>query len=179
MGGRIPSQAPSTSSQGTDTLQRKKQHLIVEKPDERYPKRSTLISPVPRQLDVTCPCDVLRAQCHFCVILSTMHNSGLPWWLSGKESICQCRSHEFSPWSGKIPHVVEQLSLSTTAIEAVLQSPGVTTTEALAPSSLCYTAREATAMRSPGTATRRAPACKEDPAQPKISTKIKFKSLGW
>ena len=28
---------------------------------------------------------------------------GLPWWLSGKESICQCRRHGFDPWSGKIP----------------------------------------------------------------------------
>ena len=23
---------------------------------------------------------------------------GLPWWLSGKESICQCKKHEFDPW---------------------------------------------------------------------------------
>ena len=31
---------------------------------------------------------------------------GLPWWLSGKESICQCRSCRrcgFDPWVGKIP----------------------------------------------------------------------------
>ena len=28
---------------------------------------------------------------------------GLPWWLSGKESACQCRKHGFDPWSGKIP----------------------------------------------------------------------------
>ena len=28
---------------------------------------------------------------------------GLPWWLSGKESICQCRSHRIHPWVGKIP----------------------------------------------------------------------------
>ena len=29
-----------------------------------------------------------------------------PWWLSGKESACQCRGcrrHEFNPWVGKIP----------------------------------------------------------------------------
>ena len=82
-------------------------------------KRLTLISPIPGQLDVTCPCDVLTAQCHFCVIRSTMHNLGRPWWLSGKESICQCRSHEFNPWSGKIPHAAELLSPSTAAIEAV------------------------------------------------------------
>ena len=27
----------------------------------------------------------------------------LPWWLSGKESTCQCRRCEFNPWVGKIP----------------------------------------------------------------------------
>ena len=26
-----------------------------------------------------------------------------PWWLSGKESACQCRRHRFHPWVGKIP----------------------------------------------------------------------------
>ena len=25
------------------------------------------------------------------------------WWLSGKESTCQCRRHTFDPWVGKIP----------------------------------------------------------------------------
>ena len=28
---------------------------------------------------------------------------GLPWWLSGKESICQCTRRRFNPWVGKIP----------------------------------------------------------------------------
>ena len=28
---------------------------------------------------------------------------GLPQWLSGKESTCQCRRHGFDPWVGKIP----------------------------------------------------------------------------
>ena len=27
----------------------------------------------------------------------------LTWWLSGKESACQCRRHKFSPWVGKFP----------------------------------------------------------------------------
>ena len=30
-------------------------------------------------------------------------HTGLPWWLSGKQSAYQCRSHGFNPWSGKIP----------------------------------------------------------------------------
>ena len=28
---------------------------------------------------------------------------GLPWWLSGKESACQCRRCGFDPWVGKMP----------------------------------------------------------------------------
>ena len=28
---------------------------------------------------------------------------GLPWWLSGKDSACQCRRCQFPPWVGKIP----------------------------------------------------------------------------
>ena len=32
---------------------------------------------------------------------------GLPWWLSGKESACQCRGHGFDPWSRKIPHTLK------------------------------------------------------------------------
>ena len=28
---------------------------------------------------------------------------GLPRWLGGKESACQCRRHGFDPWVGKIP----------------------------------------------------------------------------
>ena len=31
------------------------------------------------------------------------HFGGHPWWLSGKESICQCRRYESDPWIGKIP----------------------------------------------------------------------------
>ena len=45
---------------------------------------------------------------------------GLPWWLSGKESTCQCRRHRFDPWSGRIPPAAGQLSLCTTAIELAL-----------------------------------------------------------
>ena len=38
---------------------------------------------------------------HFFAWPSIPH--GLPRWLSGKESACQCRSHGFGPWLGKIP----------------------------------------------------------------------------
>ena len=55
--------------------------------------------------------------------------SGLPWWLSGKESACQCRRHRFDPWSRKSPHVSEQLSPCASTIELVLWSLGAITTE--------------------------------------------------
>ena len=38
---------------------------------------------------------------------------GLPWWLSGKESLSQCRRHRFDSWYRKIPHASEQLSPRT------------------------------------------------------------------
>ena len=41
---------------------------------------------------------------------------GLPWWLGGKESTCQCRRHGFNPWSRRIPQATEWLR------------PGATTT---------------------------------------------------
>ena len=53
--------------------------------------------------------------------------SGLPWWLSDRESTCQCRRHGYHPWSRKIPHAVEQWSPCPTTIEPVLQSPGAAT----------------------------------------------------
>ena len=35
---------------------------------------------------------------------------GLPWWLNGKASNCQCKRYGLDPWSGKIPHASEQVS---------------------------------------------------------------------
>ena len=40
------------------------------------------------------------------------------WWYSGEESAYQCRRRRFDPWSGKIPHAAEQLSLCSTATES-------------------------------------------------------------
>ena len=47
---------------------------------------------------------------------------GLPWWLHGKESACwcQCRRHKFDPWSGKMPHAMEQLNPWAATTEPVL-----------------------------------------------------------
>ena len=35
-----------------------------------------------------------------------MHQMGLPWQFSGKESACQCRRHRFDPWSRRIPQAL-------------------------------------------------------------------------
>ena len=66
---------------------------------------------------------------------------GLPWWLSGKESACQCSRHEFDPWSRKIPHAVGQLTPCATATEPVLWSSGAATTESYMPWSPSSTMR--------------------------------------
>jgi len=53
----------------------------------------------------------------------------LPWWLSGKESTCQCRKHRFDPWSGKIPSAKEQQGPQATTTEVMLQSLAAATIE--------------------------------------------------
>ena len=80
----------------------------------------------------------------------------LPWWLSGKESACQCRRHRFNPWSGKIPRAVEQLSPSTTITEPVLRAWGRKLLKPSCPRA-CSATREATAIRSPCTTTGEEP----------------------
>ena len=52
------------------------------------------------------------------------HITGLPWWLSGKESACQCRRHKFNPWVRKIP--CWENSIETGILSRVRQitSPG-------------------------------------------------------
>ena len=43
---------------------------------------------------------------HLFTFSSPLHSFGLPWWLSGKESVWQSRIHRrcrFNPWAGKIP----------------------------------------------------------------------------
>ena len=37
------------------------------------------------------------------VVLLLSWQFGVPWWLSSKESTCQCRRPGFNPWVGKIP----------------------------------------------------------------------------
>ena len=105
---------------------------------------------------------------------------GLSWWLSGKESICQCKKHGFDPCSRKIPHAVKQLSPCTTTIQPVLQGPGAATIEPQVPQSLSSAIREATAMRSQYTKTREQPlftATREKPAQQRGPSTTKHKII--
>ena len=95
---------------------------------------SALFPALTTELVCPCPC---RSCCWLlmCVscVLSTAYTlavdmngpikwclCGLPWGLSGRESASRCRWCEFDPWSRKIPHALEQLSLCTTAMEPVL-----------------------------------------------------------
>ena len=75
---------------------------------------------------------------------------GLPWWLSGYESACQCRGHRFDPWRGTIPHAAEQLILSAT-----LLNPAAT----IEPKTQYSAIREATTMRSSYTSMKRTLTC--------------------
>ena len=66
------------------------------------------------------PCPVTAINGQVPQLLPKKAVVGFPWWLSGKESTCQCRRHGFDSWSRKIPHAVEQLSPCTTTTELVL-----------------------------------------------------------
>ena len=81
-------------------------------------------------------------------------NSRASLWLSGKESVCQCRGHKLDPWLMKIPHTMRQLSPCTTTTETALQILGATATKALAPWRVFSATREVTIMRSLCTTTR-------------------------
>ena len=79
--------------------------------------------------------------------------TGLPWWLSSAEFTCKHRRHGFNPWSQKIPHVWEQLSLRATLLSLCprAQDPHYWSLRALEP---MFATREAITMRSPHTTTR-------------------------
>ena len=53
-----------------------------------------------------------------CPKVSTrVEDLGLPWWSSGYESALQGKGHWFSPWSGKIPRLMGQLSPWAATVE--------------------------------------------------------------
>ena len=87
-----------------------------------------------------------RLSMHTLTLLAKVRKvSGLPCCYNESESTWHCRRHGFNPWSWNIPPAKEQLC------------PCATSTEALAPWSLCSVTREATAVRSPLTATKSKP----------------------
>ena len=51
------------------------------------------------------------------------------------------QGHGFDPWSGKIPHATEQLSLYTTTTESEPWSPSAAATEPMSPGA-CAPQRE-------------------------------------
>ena len=76
-------------------------------------------------------------------------SQGLPWWLSGWRSTCQCRRHRFNPWSRKIPHALEQLNPCTTTCEPVLKGLWAATTEPVCHNYWSPSTRETTAIKKP------------------------------
>ena len=56
------------------------------------------------------------------ILIHICDDSGLPRWLSKKESACQCRRHRFHPWSGKVPHASKQLNPWATTIKSALEA---------------------------------------------------------
>ena len=89
--------------------------------------------------------DVLAFRCYtgFSIVVvnggySLVAVHGIPWWLSGKESACQCRRHGFHPWSRKMPQNIEAcepqlLSLCSRAWESQALSPCAAVAEAWVP----------------------------------------------
>ena len=67
---------------------------------------------------------IVLSQCSFtqkqAQVINIKNHQGLPWWLRGEESACQCRTHRFDPSSGRIPHATEHLSLCTATTESML-----------------------------------------------------------
>ena len=57
------------------------------------------------------------------------HWLGLPWWYSGQKSTCLFWGQGFDPWSGKIPHIEEQLGPCSTGEATAMRSPCTTPRE--------------------------------------------------
>ena len=74
--------------------------------------------------------------------LKMVYPSGLPWWVSGKESACQCRGHGFDLWSGKIPYAMGHLSSAPQLPKPAHLEPCSATREATSVRSLCTPTRE-------------------------------------
>ena len=95
---------------------------------------------------------LMRGVCVCVCVCVFKFNWGLPWWLSGKQSSCECRRHRFDPWSGKIPCAAKHLSPCAATTEPTCHN--YWSLHAREP---CSTTREATAARSLNTARKSSP----------------------
>ena len=68
-------------------------HIKFQEMIEKIPLRSLKKNPRKTRKTAVNKPGMLRKQ-----------NTGLSWWLSGKESTCQRRRHRFDPRAGKAPH---------------------------------------------------------------------------
>ena len=96
---------------------------------------------------------------------------GLPCWLGGEESTCQCRRHRFDSWSRRTPHAVKQLSPCATTTEPGLESQEATTTEPRCLDRACALQPEKPPQRETHSLQPEKGLCSnKDPMQPKINT---------
>ena len=129
-------------------------------------------------LYVTSDLHVFFGDCLFKTFIHFKIGLGLPWWLSGKASTCQCRRHGFSQsliWEDSTCRGTARPG--TTATEPVLWRP---VSRLLKRSTLepCSTARDATTERSSHVVTREEPlfvTTREKPAKQRRPSTVKNK----
>ena len=46
-----------------------------------------------------------------------MSDAGLPWWLIGKQSACQCSRHRWDPWVRKIDPLEKEMATQSSILE--------------------------------------------------------------
>ena len=87
------------------------------------------------------------------------YTPGLPWWLSGWDSTCQCRGHKFSSLIREESTCSGQRSPSTCALEPRSHNYGARVLQLLNPLALELTlhTREVNTMRSLSTSTKSSP----------------------
>ena len=100
--------------------------------------------------------------------LSLVYSVSRAWWLSGKESACQCRRPGFSPWSRKIPHAAEQLlSLCSSSQDSQLLKP-------LHPWALAPQQEKPLEWEAHAPQLVKSPPSNKDPMQPKINKQKEY-----
>ena len=98
---------------------------------------------------------------------------GLPWQLSGKESACQFKRQRFNPWSRKIPHAAEQLSLCATTSEPARHNFWACMQQPLKPAGCALWQVRAPQGEAHALQPEKSPHSREDPAQAKTNNIFK------